>query len=287
MVSLKMIPITKNSKNKIFLISRFFCDAWPAFAVLLSVLFIAVFVAEFTFLSNIKSLWKVLFRFLRLSFILILPILVIPYICVIMSRLLHTKHGRLIQLQEERTLEIDHIQVWLLKPLQGIALIMLLAVKLIGFLQIYVDESITGSVIIPAGQFHLTWLLSANIILIVASIFLLFIWTLDGLGIRYYNTKSGEVRMVGKYIGVLLPIIFSLYGMITLFKDSDRYLAIWNILQIILVLYSPFVMLAVVHFLYIRSKEAVLIKRLNVLKQHPPRSDLVKKRVRKIKKVIF
>jgi hypothetical protein len=162
--------------------------------------------------------------------------------------------------------EINYIQLWLLKPLQGIALTMLLAVKLITFLQIYVDESITGNIILPTGQFQLTRLLSINIVLIIASIFLSFLWTLDGLRIRYYNTKSGEVRMIGKYVGVLLPIIFGLYGMITLFKDSDRYLAIWNILQIGLVLYSPFVMLAVVHFLYIQSKETVLIKRLNILK---------------------
>lgn len=264
-----VMPRAKNDKNPIFSLCCFFRDAWPAFAVLVGVLFIAVFVTEFTFLSGIKSLWKVLYRFLRLSLILILPILVIPYICMIMSRLLHTKHGRLIQLQEERTLEIDHLHVWLLKPLQGIALTMLAAVKLVGFLQIYFGVSITGNVIIPTGQFHFTRFLSASIILIMTSIFLSFLWTLDDLGIRYYNTKSGEVRMVGKYVGVLLPIIFGLYGMIALFKDSDRYLALWNILQISLVLYSPFVMLAVAHFLYIRRKEAVLIKRLNLLKQPP------------------
>jgi len=259
----------KNEKNPIFSLGCFFRDAWPAFAILLGVLFISIFVTEFTFLSGIKSLWKVLFRFLRLSFILILPILVIPYICTIVSRLLHTKHGRLIQLQEERTLEIDHLYVWLLKPLQGIALTMLAAVKLVGFLQIYLGESITGSVIIPTGQFHFTRFLGANIILIVTSIFLSFLWTLDDLGIRYYNTKSGEVKMVGKYVGVLLPIIFGLYGMIALFKDSDRYLAIWNVLQMSLVLYSPFVLLAVVHFLYIRRKEPALIKRLKILKKPP------------------
>jgi hypothetical protein len=242
---------------------------WPALAVLLGVLFIAIFVSDFTFLSGIKSLWKVLYRFFRLSFILILPILIIPYICTIVSKLLHTKHGRLIQLQEECTLKIDHIHVWLLKPLQGIALTMLLAVKLITFLQIYVDESITGNIIIPTGQFSFTRLLSVSIILVVTSLFLSFLWTLDCLGIRYYNTKSGEVRMIGKYVGVILPIIFGLYGIITLFKDSDRYLAIWNILQMSLVLYSPFVMLAVAHFFYIRSKEAALIKSLNILKQHP------------------
>jgi len=68
---------------------------------------------------------------------------------------------------------------------------------------------------------------------------------------------------------LLLPIIFGLYGMITLFKDSDRFLAIWNVLQMSLVLYSPFVMLAVAHFFYIRGKEPALIKRLNILKQPP------------------
>ena len=267
MVRWDVIPIARNEKNKIFLISRFFYDAWPAFAVLLGVLFIAVFFAEFTFLSGINALWKVLYRFLRMSFSLIVPLLVIPYLCMIMSRLLHTKHGRLIQLQEERTLQIDHLQTWLLRPLQGIALTMLAAAKLVSFLQIYVDESITGNVIIPTGQFDFTRLLIVNIILIVTSIFLSFLWTLDDLGIRYYNTKTGEVKMVGKYMGVILPIIFGLYGMITLFKDSDRLLAIWNILQMSLVLYSPFVMLATAHFFYIRSKEVALTKRLNVLKQ--------------------
>jgi hypothetical protein len=264
-----VVPIEKSEKNKIFLISSFCCDIWPAFAALLVVLFVAVFVTEFTFISGINASWKVLYRFFRLSLILIIPILVIPYICTVVARFLHTKHGRLIQLQEERTLEINHLHVWLLKPLQGIALTMLAAVKLVGALQIYLGESITGNVIIPTGQFHFTRFLGANIILIMTSIFLSFLWTLDDLGIRYYNTKSGEVKMIGKNVGVLFPIIFGLYGMITLFKDSDRYLALWNILQMSLILYSPFVILAMAHFLYIRRKESDLIKRLNLLKSPP------------------
>jgi hypothetical protein len=260
-------------KNKRALISRFFCTVWPAFAVLLGVLFVAVFVAQFTFISGINALWKALYRFFHLSLLLTLPILLIPYLTLIISRLLHTKHGRLIQLQAERTLEPDYLQVWLLKPLQGIALTMLAAVKLVGVLQIYLGESITGNVIIPTGHFHFTRFLSANIILAMTALFLSFIWTLDDLGIRYYNTKSGEIKMVGKYVGVLFPVIFGLYGMIALFKDSDLYLALWNILQMSLVLYSPFVILAMVHFLYIRNKEAVLTKNLTLL-QPPPVAGL-------------
>jgi hypothetical protein len=95
----------------------------------------------------------------------------------------------------------------------------------------------------------------------------LFLWTIDDLGIRQFNKKSGEVKMIGRYVGILLPIIFGFYGIFALFGESARSQAIWYILQMALVLYSPFVMLSIVHSRYLRSHEATLMEKLEVAKQ--------------------
>jgi hypothetical protein len=73
--------------------------------------------------------------------------------------------------------------------------------------------------------------------------------------------------MIGRYVGVLLPIIFGVYGLLALFGESARSLAIWYMVQMTLVLYSPFVMLATVHFRYLRSHEAHLMEKLEVARE--------------------
>ena len=40
---------------------------------------------------------------------------------------------------------------------------------------------------------------------------------MDDLGIRYFNRKDYEIKMVGKYVGTLMPIVFGLYGVLSLF----------------------------------------------------------------------
>jgi hypothetical protein len=241
--------------------SSFLKEIWPSLAVLLVTTCIASFVTEFTFVSGIKALWKVLFRFLRLTLVLTLPILLLPSMCSMMKGIFNTKHRRLMQIQEQARLSLDHLQVWFLRPLQGIGLSMLIATKYVSVLQLYLGTPIPGRAIVPTGQFNLARFLSVNSILFLTSLFLLFLWTIDDLGIRQVNKKSGEVKMIGRYVGVLLSIILGFYGIFALFGESVRSLAIWYIVQMALVLYSPFVMLAIVHFRYLRSREAYLMKR--------------------------
>jgi hypothetical protein len=249
------------------LTNSFLQETWPSLAVLLVTVCIASFVTEFTFVSGIKALWKVLFRFLRLTLVLTLPILLLPHMCSMMKGIFNTKHRRLMQIQEEAGLNLDHLQVWFLRPLQGIGLSMLIAAKFVGVLQLYLGTPINERVIVPTGQFNLVRFLSANSILFLTSLFLLFLWTIDDLGIRQFNKKSGEVKMIGRYVGVLLPIIFGFYGIFALFGESARSQAIWYIVQMALVIYSPFVILAIIHSRYLRSHEAYLMKRLEVVKQ--------------------
>jgi hypothetical protein len=68
--------------------------------------------------------------------------------------------------------------------------------------------------------------------------------------------------MIGKYIGILLPVIFGFYGIFNLFAIHERLLAIRYIFQMIVVLYPPFVVMTVLHFLYIEKNEPVLLEKL-------------------------
>jgi hypothetical protein len=139
---------------------------------------------------------------------------------------------------------------------------MLIAAKFITVLQIYAGEAISTSTVLPPPHFSLGRFLSITVIAMTTSLLLSFLWTLDDLGIRYSNRKTGEVRMIGKYIGILLPVIFGFYGIFNLFAIHERLLAIRYIFQMIVVLYPPFVVMTVLHFLYIEKYATVLLKKL-------------------------
>jgi len=101
----------------------------------------------------------------------------------------------------------------------------------------------------------------------ITSLLLSFLWTLDDLGIRYFNRKTGEIKMIGKYIGFLLPIVFGFYGIFSLFASHAHLLAVLYIAQMAIVLYPPFVMMAVSHALYLEKREDILLDKLKPIPQ--------------------
>ncbi len=101
-------------------------------------------------------------------------------------------------------------------------------------------------------------------IAILVSLLLSFLWALDDLGVRYHNRKTQEVRMIGRYIGLLLPIFFGFYGLINLFEEHSRLLAAQYIAQMVVVLYPPFVVLNVLHARYLARYEEIILKRLKM-----------------------
>jgi hypothetical protein len=237
---------------------------WPAMVVVLLTLFTPVFFTKFIFVTGVESFWKIFLRFFRLTLILTLPILVLPYVSMFMQNLLNRGNYRLIQIREERSREFNRWQSWLVRPLQCIGLAMLIAAKLITVLQIYTGNTITAATILPPGQFNPARFLSITAIAMTTSLLLSFLWTLDDLGIRYSNRKTGEVRMIGKYIGIVLPIIFGFYGIFSLFESHERLLAIQFIFRMIIVLYPPFVAMNVLNFLYSEKYEPILLKKLKI-----------------------
>ncbi|MEN6321603.1 MAG: hypothetical protein ABFD82_23005 [Syntrophaceae bacterium] len=235
---------------------------WPGAVVLLLSLLIPAYFTELTVSVSGEYFGKIFLRFFRLSLILTLPILFLPYISVVMQYLLNRGNYRLIQFREERNHEFNRWQIWLIRPFQCMGLAMLIAAKLIAALQLYTSGAVTASTVLLPHEFSPGRFLSVTAIAITTSLLLSFLWTLDDLGIRYSNRKTGEIRMIGKYIGILLPIIFGFYGIFDLFESHARILAIQYIIQMVVILYPPFIVMIVLHCLYIKRYETVLLAKL-------------------------
>ena len=70
--------------------------------------------------------------------------------------------------------------------------------------------------------------------------------------------------MIGKYIGLLLPIFLGFYGIINFFEEHSRLLAAQYIAQMVVVLYPPFVVFNVLHARFLAKREKVLLEKLKV-----------------------
>jgi hypothetical protein len=247
-----------------FFLKEFIRVIWPALVVLVATLIISVFITEFTYVAGLKALWMIILRFFRLLIVLTPPLLLLPVVCAGLRILLNRKAKRLIQLQELQDYTITPFKHWLLRPLQGIGLAMLIAAKLLVFLQIYTGTAADAAVLLPLVMFNPWRLISATAIAVVTSLLLSILWTLDDLGVRYYNSKTKEVKMIGKYLGLLLPIFFGFYGIVNLFENYGQIEAVKYLIQMTIILYPPFLIFGAIHSFYIKTHEHLLLKKLNV-----------------------
>jgi hypothetical protein len=256
-VGLSMMTLLKSKS-----IEETIKEMGPALVILLTTLVISTFITEFTFNFGLKAIWKTLFRFLRLSLLLTLPLLLLPSVCSGIEGFFNRGKRFLIQAQEDRDTAIHPLKNWVIRPFQGIGLAMLLATKLLMLLEIYTGSKITVETILPQGEFNTRRFFSGIAIGVAVSMLLSLLWALDDLGVRHYNKKSGEIRMIGKYVGLLLPLFFGFYGILSLFQDYSQVLVAKYVGQMIVVLYPPFVIFNVLHSRYLRSREHILLGRL-------------------------
>ncbi len=126
----------------------------PAWGIVLATLVVSTLAMEFTFTSGWQAIWKTLFRFLRLSALLTLPLFLLPKVCSLLEGFFNRGSRQLIQVEQERDLSIRPLKNWILRPLQGIGLSMLIATKLLGFLEIYTGSRVTLETLLPSGSFQ-------------------------------------------------------------------------------------------------------------------------------------
>jgi hypothetical protein len=99
----------------------------------------------------------------------------------------------------------------------------------------------------PQGKFQPGRMLVITGITILVSLVLSTLWTFDDLGIRYFNRKDYEIKMIGKYVGTFMPIIFGLYGVFSLFDQYSKTQALNYLFQMIVILYPSFTVFSVFH----------------------------------------
>ena len=237
-------------------------EAGHALLILIFSILASIFLGEFTFLKGWESVYRGLFRFFRFTFSLCLPLYFLLPIYGKLGFVFKRKDGTLIKIQEKEDLEIRPTKHWLSRPFQGIGIGLLFATKLLGVLLIVSGSTATASILLPQGQFQPERLFVVAGITVFLSLFLSTVWTLDDLGIRYFNERDYEIKMVGKYVGTLMPVLFGFYGIFSLFGDYPRTEALTYLFQIVVILYPPFAVFSILHSRFIQRRAESLSKTL-------------------------
>jgi hypothetical protein len=248
-------------------IHRFSKEVGPAFLILILSMVFSIFSGEFAFLRGWESLYRGLLRFFRTALFLCLPLFLLPSIFGNLGSVIRRRKEIFIQIKRKQALEIRPVKHWLFRPFQGIGIGLLFATKLLGVLQIVTGSTATASLFLPQGQFQLGRLLIVTGITILVSLLLSTLWTMDDLGIRYFNRKDYEIKMVGKYVGTLMPIVFGLYGVFSLFDQFSKMQALIYLFQMVVILYPSFTVFSIFHARFVQKKTRDFSKRLLITKE--------------------
>jgi len=248
-------------------------EAGHAFLILIVTIIISILSGEFAFMRGWDAVYRGLFRFFRIAFFLCVPLYMVLPIYSKLGFVFQKMKGVLIQVEGKQELEIDHIKHWLSRPFQGIGIGLLFASKLLGVLQIVTGSTATVPLFLPQSHFEPGRLLIAMGITVLVSLFLSGLWTMDDLGVRYFNRGDYEIKMVGKYVGTLMPIVFGLYGILNLFGEFSKPQAIIYIFQVVIILYPPFTVFSIFHLHFVQRKAEDLSKRLNVERWKPSHEE--------------
>ena len=238
----------------------------PAILILILTISLSIFLGEFTFLRGSEAIYKGLFRFFRITLLLCLPLYLLFPIFEGLGRVVQRKNEAFFQVKEKQELEIHPVKHWLIRPFQGIGIGLLFGMKLLSVLQVMTGATATASLLIPKGQFQFGRFLIVSGITILVSLLLSTLWTLDDMGIRYFNRKNHEIRMIGKYAGTLMPILFGFYGTFSLFSEFQKTEALLYLFQVAVILYPPFAVFSVFHTHFLQKRGETLLDRLFIEK---------------------
>jgi hypothetical protein len=173
---------------------------------------------------------------------------------------------KLLQTEKRREPYLHPIKHWIFRPLQGIGIGLLFETKLLAALQILTGVTTHPILFFSRGEIQIgRWLVITGITVII-SFLLSTLWTLDDVGIRYVNRKDQEIKMIGKYVGTLMPVLFGFYGIFSLIADYPTKQAFVFLFRIVMILYPPFAAFAVMHFRFLRSREEYFSERTSLKK---------------------
>lgn len=216
---------------------------------------LSLLLGEFAFLRSDRAILKGILRFSRIAVLCYLTLyLVLP----INRWLLRHMKQHLLQVTDSAPPEFSPLKIWVYRPLQCIGTSLLFDTKLIIALQLVAGSTVSDS-LLPKGRFNIEFFLATSLVIAVTSLLLASIWTLDDTGIRYYNRKEHELKMVGKFVGMIMPIVFGLSGVRGLLATFPTIQAIVYLFYIFIILYPPFTAFSVLHHHFVNRKYGILL----------------------------
>ena len=235
----------------------------PALIVLFFSILFSYFLDSFTPIKGWQVLLRALIRFIRFALPLCLPLYVLlPIYRFVVARM----EEKLLQTEKRMEPYLRPIKHWIFRPLQGIGIGLLFETKLLAALQILTGVTAQPVLFFSRGEIQIgRWLVITGITVII-SLLLSTLWTLDDVGIRYVNRKNQEIKMIGKYVGTLMPILFGFYGVFSLITDYPAKQAFIFLFRIVMILYPPFAVFAILHFRFLRSREEHFSERISLKK---------------------
>jgi hypothetical protein len=235
---------TAHARQKNIEMSRWFREATPALCILILTLLSSVLTSSHsTPYFVIRTIWRVFFRFLRIALPLCLPL----YVLIPIYEFIAGKaRPRLVLVNQRRFRPVDPLRNWLLRPLQALGINFLFGTKLVAFLELLTGSDSTD-LLLPVHHHFVARLVLLTFICVFVSLLLSVLWTLDDMGVRYYNRRDQEVKMLGKYVGTVMPLIFGTYGIYALLVHYPRGEAVANLFKSITILYPPFAIFVVAH----------------------------------------
>ena len=223
----------------------------PVYLVFSFSLIFSLYLSDHSTAESWKVVYRNFLRFFRYTLFLCLPLYLLR---PIYRFILEKGKGALIQLGHPREITIQPLKHWLFRPFQGIGIGFLFATKLLAVIETITGPATDSTPPIIPGHFQLGRLLLVTGITMFISLLLSTLWTLDDMGIRYHNRRDQELKMIGKYAGTLMPLIFGLYGLFSLMAHYPKESALVHVFRIILAFYPPLVVFAVVHTRFITGK---------------------------------
>ena len=233
-----------------------------AVAILILAISLSVFLGEFTFLKGPEAIYKGLFRFFRLTLLLCLPVYLLSPVLWMLGSVLRNKNEAFVEIKEKQELGIHHVKHWLLRPFQGIGIGLLFRTKILWVLQIATGSAASPALLIPKGQFEVGRFLIISGITILISLLLSMLWTLDDMGIRYFNRRNHEIKMIGKYVGTFMPVLFGFYGAFNILSQFQVAQTLLYLIQIAVILYPPFTVFSVFHAHFLQKRNEIFLDRL-------------------------
>jgi hypothetical protein len=233
-------------------ISHSFIDMVPAVIIFTLSLADALLFGDLSPLARWHvTVWMVLLRFFKFTIVILLPILFLPGIFNLAVR--NFRHS-LVQFEQIETHKVEPLKHWLSRPFQGIGIGFVFSAKLIAVLQLVSGPVDGSSMLIAKSPYQLGRFAAVTLVTVCVSLLLSAIWTFDDTGIRYYNKKDQELKMIGKYVGTIVPFIFGTYGILSLVANYSMTESLLLVIKVVIVLYPPMLVFTVLHTYFLKNK---------------------------------